>query len=81
MERFALGLDEDSRESEAKLIMQSEINIDEYEAEPEFEKILTEFYIPPHPSPHDEPKDFGPNIPLNYYDNDDGFWTEYIKKK
>jgi hypothetical protein len=49
MQTFALGLDDESREKERKAINEAEINIDNYEAEPEFEKILTDFYIPPHP--------------------------------
>lgn len=23
----------------------------------------------------------GANLPVDYYDNDDGFWTEHISKK
>ena len=25
--------------------------------------------------------ELGGNLPINYYDNDDGFWTDYIKQK
>ena len=80
MQTFALGLDDEARERERRAINDSEINIDNYEAEPEFEKILTDFYIPPHPSPHDR-VDPGPPIPMNFYDNEDGFWDAYIQKK
>ena len=75
-----MGLDDDAREKERKAINDSEINIDNYEAEPEFEKILTDFYTPPHPGPHDH-ADPGPVIPMMFYDNEDGFWDSYIQKK
>jgi hypothetical protein len=77
MERFASGLDEDSREREAALIMETEQSITEYQVEPEMEKVMTDFYLKPYADPRDPtPK---PLIqPINYYDNDDGFWTDYI---
>jgi hypothetical protein len=81
MQEFALGLDDAAREKERKEINESEINIDNYEAEPEFEKILTDFYIPPHPSPYERHGDPGPVVPLNFYDNEDGFWDSYIQMK
>jgi hypothetical protein len=42
------------------------------------DKILTDFYTPPHPEPHEIIAPPGPPIPMMYYDNDDGFWDEYI---
>ena len=80
MERFASGLDEDSREKEAAKIMETELNITQYQVEPEIEKVMTDFYLKPYPDPRD-PIDAPLIQPVNYYDNDDGFWTEYIQHK
>jgi hypothetical protein len=51
MERFASGLDEDSREREAAQIMEQELNITQYQVEPEMEKVMTDFYLKPYPDP------------------------------
>jgi hypothetical protein len=80
MERFASGLDEDSREREAAKIMEQELNITEYQVEPEMEKVMTDFYVKPYADPK-EPQEKPLLQPLNYYDNDDGFWNEYIEQK
>lgn len=45
------------------------------------EKVLTDFYILPHNDPYAVKEDYGPILPLHYYDNDDGFWDEYIQMK
>ena len=80
MESFASGLDEDNRHREAARIMENEQSITEYQVEPEIEKVMTDFYIKPYNDPRDPHP--APLIqPLNYYDNDDGFWTDYIKHK
>lgn len=42
---------------------------------------MTDFYLKPYPHPNDSINYTDPLLPLNYYDNDDGFWTEYIQKK
>ena len=80
MERFASGLDEDSREREAAQIMEQELNITQYQVEPEMEKVMTDFYLKPYPDPK-EPTPEPLIQPINFYDNDDGFWTEYISHK
>lgn len=81
MEKFAAGLDTNSREREQKKIMEEEQNISVFTVEPEMEKVQTDFYIKPYPSPHHVFEEAGPLLPLNYYDNDDGFWDEYIQYK
>lgn len=53
MERFASGLDEDSREREAAQIMEQELNITQYQVEPEMEKVMTDFHLHPYPDPRD----------------------------
>ena len=45
------------------------------------EKVLTDFYILPYPDPTEADSPEEPLIPLNYYDNDDGFWDKYIQMK
>lgn len=80
MEKFASGLDEDSRHREAAQILESELSITEYQVEPEMEKVMTDFYVKPYADPRD-PTPAPLLQPLNYYDNDDGFWSEYIRHK
>lgn len=41
---------------------------------------MTDFYLKPYPHPNDPTPEYHLQ-PLNYYDNDDGFWTEYIREK
>jgi hypothetical protein len=55
MERFASGLDEDSRDREKSVIMEKEMSITEYQVEPEMEKVLTDFYVLPYPEDIHEP--------------------------
>lgn len=85
MERFAAGLDEDSRDREAASIMEREQNITSYQVEPEMEKVMTDFYLKPYTNILEDPLRTGAKkallTPLNYYDNDDGFWSEYIAHK
>ena len=63
--------------------MESELSITQYQVEPEMEKVMTDFYTKPYPHPLEDPlRTKKPLItPLNYYDNDDGFWNEYIQHK
>ncbi len=81
MERFARGLGEDSREREEESIMEKELNITEFQVEPEMEKVMTDFYIKGYPDPLAANEEQGPILPLHFYDNDDGFWDEYITHK
>lgn len=81
MEKFANGLDTESREREQKQIMEQEQNISVFTVEPEMERVLTDFYVKPYPSPFDKADEPGPILPLDFYDNDDGFWTDYIQQK
>lgn len=63
--------------------MESELNIVEYTVEPEMEKVLTDFYVKPYPDITyvKAGNDPNPAIPLDYFDNDDGFWDEYMSLK
>lgn len=81
MEKFASGLDDDHRERVKSKIMEEELNITDYQVEPEMEKVMTDFYVKPYHHPLDPVDKYDPLLPLHYYDNDDGFWTEYIQMK
>lgn len=76
-----MGLDESERERERTKILATEMNIDLYEVEPEMETVLTDFHIPPYPTPFEIAEEKKVVLPLMYYDNDDGFWDEYIDRK
>ena len=57
------------------------MSISEFQVEPEIEKVLTDMPLDAYPSPHDVGEEAASHIPLNYYDNDDGFWDKYIDHK
>jgi len=78
MEKFALGMDDEMRERELKAVLDSDINFEEKEQEVESNDMLEDFYIVPDTLPHESIETPEPVIPLMFYDNDDGFWNEYI---
>jgi len=43
--------------------------------------VLTDFWVKPYPQPFEVGEEAGPPIPINYYDNDDGFWDSHIARK
>lgn len=45
------------------------------------EKVQTDFQIKPYPTLDYIEEDPGPVIPIDFYDNEDGFWDDYIKYK
>lgn len=66
---------------------EQEMSINDYKVEPATNQCLTDFYIPNLPKLEDieaytvGDRQFGvppTQVPLNYYDNDDGFWDDYI---
>ena len=66
-----------------------EMNINEYKVEPATNKCMTDFHTFVHPQVDDVVSEVAGEIPyvpaadlpINYYDNDDGFWDDYIKEK
>ncbi len=64
MERFASGVDDEAREKEAKKILESEMDITDYQVEPEMEQVMTVFYVKPHPDPYEIQADETPTLPL-----------------
>ena len=61
------------------------MNIDSYSVEPEVESCLTDFPIKPYAEADEarrSKEELNENlVPIDYYDNDDGFWDDYIKEK
>ena len=71
-------------------LAKKEMNIEGYTVEPATTQCLTDFLTLERPGPEDieaqvcgdEPKGVPPEeLPLHYYDNDDGFWDDYIRYK
>lgn len=86
-ETNVLQMDEVSREAERRSIYDTEGSIKEFEVEPEVEECATDFYRKPYGGPDarkwdaQQELDNDPLIPINYYDNEDGFWNTYIDHK
>lgn len=83
-QRMLRFIDEDEREKERRVIMDKEQNISEFMVEPEVESCQIDFYRWPYAEAHDieaEQKEVEHVQPVNYWDNDDGFWDEYIAHK
>ena len=82
--------DADHRGKEMAEIAAKDMSIDGYTVEPATTQCLTDFATLEDPAPEDiEGWDCGEGakgvapeeLPLHYYDNDDGFWDDYIKYK
>jgi len=79
------GTEYDERMKERERIMSQEQNIDKYQFEAATDEIMVD-YMPKDYAGIDEVQaaeavKHDPLIPCNYYDNDDGFWDEYIQHK
>ena len=66
------------------------MSINQYQVEPASNQCMTDFYTKEYPERHEiEALTVGEteigipaeDLPINYYDNDDGFWDDYIKYK
>lgn len=44
-------------------------------------RLLEDFPVKPYADPYDIKDPGYQAYPINYYDNDDGFWDEYLKQK
>lgn len=79
------GTDYDNRMKERERILSQEQNIDKYQFEAATEEIMTDYVLKPYAKVDDieaaEAVQNEPRIPCNYYDNDDGFWSDYINYK
>ena len=85
-----MDVEEEYRREEMLKLAEEELNIDEFKVEPAANLCATDFFIPETPTVDDiEAYTCGDKfhgtppaeLPLHYYDNDDGFWDDYIKQK
>lgn len=90
MEAALQVLDDDYRMQQIQEIQINDMNIDEYQVEPATTQCLTDFPVLENPEIHEVEAHVSTNffrgveaseLPINYYDNDDGFWDDYIKYK
>jgi len=90
MEAALKFMHEDARLDDMRKAAEDEMNINDYKVEPATNQCMTDFFT------HDMPKiedvecqvcgenEYGvppEELPLNYYDNEDGFWDNYIRHK
>lgn len=83
-------LDQEHRIDDMRKVVESQMNIDDYKVEPMTTQCLTDFVTLPHMTVDDIPAHVptgvpigtpAEDLPINYYDNDDGFWDDYIAYK
>lgn len=88
-------LNEEDRREDMRKIADADMNIDDYKVEPLTTECMTDFFTFETPQAEDidevlchkpntnnqVPNDVPEELPLNYYDNDDGFWDSYIQYK
>jgi hypothetical protein len=61
--------------------MKEEKTVENVQGDTEADAVLTDFYVKPYKGLYDTLGDEEPNIPLYYFDNEDGFWDDHIQKK
>jgi hypothetical protein len=75
----------DTREKERRKIYDEEMQIKDFELDPETQQCATDFPVKEYAKIDDiQAADDIANsnqVPINYYDNDDGFWDEWIALK
>ena len=85
IEKLVGGLGYEQRMKERERILGSEQNIDKYQFEAATEEVMVDFPQLPYASVEEtqaaDAVKHDPVIPCNFYDNDDGFWNEYIDYK
>ena len=90
MESALSALSEDYRRNDMMKAAEQEMSINDYQVEPASNLCMTDFHTKEYPEGHEiEARTVGDvefgvaaeQLPLNYYDNDDGFWDAYIKQK
>ena len=81
---FASLDDDDKREKERRVILDKEQNIAAFNIEPEAETCQVDFYCKPYAEVHDieaEPRECEHVQMVDYWDNEDGFWNEYLQER
>ena len=85
LERVMKAVGETDLEQERRKIYDEEQTITEYELDPEVQKCMVDFPTKPYAEIDDvqaAAEVANENqVPINYYDNDDGFWDDYIAAK
>ena len=80
----------DSRLEDMRKAAENEMNIDEYQVQPAQNQCMTDFMLFERQGPKEIDARTGGDrifgveakqLPLMYYDNEDGFWDDYIAEK
>ena len=83
-------LNEDYRKEEMENTAITDMSINEYKVEPATNQCMTDFFEHDYPEPEDKQAlvsgdrfngEAPAELPLNFYDNDDGFWDNYINER
>lgn len=83
-------LDQEYRHEDMRQVVEAEMDISDYKVEPLTTQCMTDFLTFEHMDLDDIPAQVpgevnvgtpAEELPINYYDNDDGFWDAYIKHK
>ena len=79
------GINSADTNKERQELYDTELNIEEYKMDTEAQTCMTDFYRKPYVEADDkriseEEKNEG-EVPIDFYDNDDGFWDNYIEDK
>ena len=85
LEKVMHEVNKKDRDSERRQIYDEEMTINEYELDPEVQTCMVDFPVKPYADIDDvQAADDVANshtVPINFYDNDDGFWDDYIENK
>ena len=85
LERVMKEVGDKDLEEERRQIYDEEQTITQYELDPETQKCMVDFPVKPYAHVDDiqAAADVANEnlVPINYYDNDDGFWDDYIAAK
>lgn len=83
-DRMLALVTEDFMDAERDNLYFKELNVADFQVEPEVETCMTDFYRKPYAEIH-EIQGVQAEVehvqPVNFYDNDDGFWDEFIDTK
>ena len=79
------GINSADTNKERQELYDTELNIEEYKMDTEAQTCMTDFYRKPYAEADDkriseEEKNEG-EVPIDFYDNEDGFWDNYIEEK
>lgn len=90
MEAAFKVMDEDHRLEDMRKAAEEELDIKQYEVQPATNQCMTDFFTHSHPKLDEiEAEVVGETeygvkaeeLPLNYYDNDDGYYDNYLRHK